>query len=362
MNIQKNIDLAQYSYMRLGGSAKYFIKANSNQDIKLGVEFAKANKLKLHVLGCGANTVFRDGVFDGLVLHVNNMHKTLDSNILELGAGENWDQAVEYSTKSGLSGLEMLSLIPGSCGAAPVQNIGAYGQQISDVIQKLEVFNIEKMDFEIIRGKDCGFAYRKSRFNTTDKGKYIVTKLWLELSASPTVKNFYPDVRKYIETNTSDINANQNIFSTSGRPWDNANPVEATLRALSPDQLRAIVVDIRTQKLPDPSINPNCGSFFYNPIVNQAQYDNLIHSYPDLKSHKTDDGQLKLYAGQLIELAGFKGQVDQSTGMGTWPTQALVVVNYKAQSTKNLLDYISKIQSTLKTKFGIDLVPEPQII
>lgn len=342
MNIQKNVSLANYSTMKLGGKARYFIEVMSENDLISALKFATDQNINTHILGGGSNTIFQQSGFDGLVIKnsISGIQETEqdDSLQLKIGGGENWDDVVALSVERGFTDIAGLSKIPGSCGAAPVQNIGAYGQQVSDVLISLRAYDKESQGFEELTKEQCIFLYRSSRFNTTDKHRFIITSITLRLKKKSAHPPFYVDISTYFADHFIDKSS------------------------VTPEQLRLATSSVRAIKLPDPSAVANTGSFFKNPTVNEATYDKLLVSYPQLKAHKTDDGSLKLYGAQLIDLAGMKDYHDKETGMATWKNQALVVINEHADTSDDLLEFKQKIIDAVQSRFGITLVQEPELI
>ena len=342
MVIKEDVPLSLHCTMRLGGNARYFCEVESEADIDEAAAFAKKNKLKIHVLGGGSNTIFTDDGFKGLIVanrikkFVHETEKGMMTAVV--GAGEEWDDVVKKVIKEGFGDISALSLIPGTVGGAPVQNIGAYGQQISDSIVSVRAYNIKKQKWENILRHSCNFSYRTSRFNQQDKGKFIIATIGMRFIRKKVSGPFYKDVQHY--------------FDTHG----------ISARQVSPADLRKAVISIRRLKLPDPAKVANTGSFFKNPKVSSETYHNLLKHYPDLKSHKTDDGNLKLYAGQLIELAGMKNYHDKKTGISTWKNQALVLVNEEAKTTADLLEFKNKVIMSVHAAFGITLQQEPELI
>lgn len=342
MNILENISLSQHSTMRLGGNARYLCLAESNQDITEAVAWAEQKQVSIITIGGGSNIIWRDEGFDGLII-VNQIlgyqseAQADDSFLITVGAGENWDSLVERTVGEGLSGIEALSLIPGTTGATPVQNVGAYGQEISQTLVSLEAYDLNSHEFVNIDGPACGFSYRQSRFNQQDRGKFIITSLKLKLSKLAPQPPFYGSVQQFLDSN--------NISS----------PTSA--------DIRRAVIEIRRAKLPDPALVANCGSFFGNPIVDQTLAEKIAADFPGLPQMPADQpGKVKIPAAWLIEQAGFKNYNDNQTGMSTWPNQPLVLVNQSAKSTADLLAFKQKIVSEVTNKFAIELVQEPELL
>ena len=341
MRLEKNVSLAKYSTMRLGGRASYAATVSRLQEIKEAVTWAGQKNLPIICVGHGSNIVWRDEGFEGLVL-INRIagrqftEQNSKTAIIRLGAGETWDDCVAWTVKRGLSGVEALSLIPGTAGATPVQNVGAYGQEIAQTLVELEAYDVLKERFTSIANADCGFGYRTSRFKTADRGRFIIASVTLKLSLAPPRPPFYEAVRQY--------------FDRRGI----ANPNAA--------DLRAAVVAIRGAKLPDPAKTANCGSFFANPIVSADQLERLRQAYPEIKFWPQPDGNFKLAAAWLVERAGFKGIHDRQTGMATWPVQALVFINERAESTADLLAFKAKVSGRVEALFGVSLIQEPELL
>lgn len=342
MQIQKNVSLADYSTMRLGGVASELCVISSEEELVEAIKYAKSNNLKVHINGSGSNTIFGPAGFKGLVI-VNSINgiewtKLEDGAQVIIGAGENWDATVAYCVAQEFSDIAALSLIPGTTGAAPVQNIGAYGQQVSDSVVSVRAYDTHNGEFVELSKKECGFSYRQSRFNTSDKDRFIITSIKMRLFRKFESKPFYKDVAAYFESSGVDQNR------------------------VSPAQLREAVSAVRVKKLPDPATVANCGSFFKNPIITQQKFDSLRSDFPELKAHETDDGNLKLYGAQLIELCGLKDYHDPKTGMATWKNQALVLVNEHANTATDLQVFKQMIVNAVKERFGITLVQEPEFI
>ncbi len=327
--------------MRLGGKAAHLSEVKERGDILELVAWAKEHELPTLMIGDGSNIVWRDEGFPGLVL-VNRLmgfetnSAQADSLYFKIGAGENWDTVVERSVAMGYNGIAELSMIPGTAGATPVQNVGAYGKEISDVLVTVEGYDLLTGQSVTIPASECGFGYRTSRFKTTDKGRFFITAVTLLLSKHQPHPPYYESVQKYFEQ------------------YRITSPTVA--------DVRQAVMAIRTAKLPDVKTVANTGSFFGNPIIRREQFSQLQAGNPQIKYWQTDDGQIKLSAAWLIEQAGFKEAHDPETGMATWPGQSLVLINEYAKSTADLLRFKQKIVNAVQAKFGITLEQEPELL
>jgi UDP-N-acetylmuramate dehydrogenase len=341
MNVLDNISLADYSTMGLGGMAAHLTTIDSRMGLLEAISWAQAKKLPVIMIGGGSNIYWRDEGFPGLVI-VNKIQryetfKEDDNEIyITAGAGEIWDVVVERTAQAGLTGIEALSLIPGTVGATPVQNVGAYGQEISHTLVSVEAFDTQIGDFINIPAADCAFGYRTSRFKTTDHGRFYITAITLHLHKGNPAPPFYASVETY--------------FQQHG------------ITDVTPQVLREAVMVIRNSRLPDPAVVHNNGSFFSNPIVSSADLVRIRAGFPDIPTWTMSDGRAKLPAAWLIEHAGFKGAHDAETGMATWPSQPLVLVNEHAKSTADLLKFKQRILEAVQAKFGIDLVQEPELL
>ncbi len=328
--------------MRLGGKARYFAVVTNEDELTEALAFAAQHNLPFHVLGGGSNSIFQDEGFKGIVIaiKIRGVERIAKNDELHLtvGAGEIWDDIVRLTVDEGFTDIAALSLIPGTVGAAPIQNIGAYGQQVSDVITSVRAYDTHTEQFVEIVRSSCNFTYRHSRFNTTDKKRFIVTNITMRLCRKNVDPPFYADIEAYLAAHKIDE------------------------KQVTPAQLRTVVFTIRVIKLPDPTNIASCGSFFKNPVVSSEIFQKLAAEFPGLKSHQTDDGNLKLYGGQLIELCGLKDYHDPATGMATWKNQALVLVNESAKTTSDLLVFKEKITASVQNKFGITLEQEPELI
>ena len=328
--------------MRLGGIADYLVDIHDASELKEAYAWAKAKQLPMIMIGGGSNIFWQDSGYHGLVL-VNKITGYQDliegdgRHRIVVGAGENWDSVVARTTASGLTGIEALSLIPGTAGGTPVQNVGAYGQRISSVLTDVEVFDTLSGEIAHLRTESCDFGYRSSIFKTTAKGRYFIIAITLHLSVGNPLPPFYNAVQEFLERSPSN-------------------------QAITPGVLRDIVIAIRRQKLPDPSVVPNNGSFFANPVVNGDDATRLQTQFPALPCWPGDDGAYKIPAAWLIESVGYKGFHDQDTGMATWENHALVLVNENAKGTADLLAFKQKIVDAVNAKFHITLQQEPELL
>ncbi len=327
--------------MRLGGTVDYLTEAKTKQDLSEAELWAEKHQLPIRVIGSGSNIIWRDEGFKGLLV-INKIHgfKKLSENIAsatyQIGAGENWDTIVEQLVGLKLQGVECLSLIPGTTGATPIQNVGAYGQEIAQTFIELEAYDRMEKSYVTLTNEQCAFGYRTSRFKTVDNGRFLIANITLRLSKLEPSPPFYDYLQKY---------------------FDEQKITEPTLI-----QIRKAVITIRSAKLPDPAKVANNGSFFANPIISDKDFKTLQKKYPKITAWVVPHNKQKISAAWLVEAAGFKGQKDPETGMTTWKHQALVLVNEKAKSTQDLLDYQQKITDTVQTMFGINLEREPELL
>ncbi len=338
----ENVNLALYSTMRLGGNARYVMEITNKHNLVEAASWAAGKNLPILMIGGGSNIVWQDSGFDGLLL-VNKIGGYAETPVSDrlvdvtIGAGEGWDSMVARTVASGLSGIEALSLIPGTTGATPIQNVGAYGQDISETLLDLEAYDLQTKQFVTIAAQDCQFAYRSSRFKTVDRGRFLITHITLRLACDNPQPPFYRAVEDY--------------FGSHG------------ITSFTPQSVREAVIDIRSHKLPDPARVANNGSFFANPIIDTSLAEKLSATFTEMPLWLTDEpDKRKIPAAWLIEQAGFKDYHDTETGMATWKTQPLVLVNEHAASTADLVKFKTKIVDAVFTKFQITLEQEPELL
>jgi UDP-N-acetylmuramate dehydrogenase len=336
--ITKQVSLKSLNTFQIDESCLYYSQARREEVLLASLNFAEETGLRLLVLGGGSN-ILLTGSFDGLVLKIENQGIALlkeeeEKVLIRVAAGENWHSFVQHCLEKDWFGLENLSLIPGSVGAAPMQNIGAYGMEIGPRIHSIRYYHLEKKTFETIPGKDCQFGYRESIFKNSLKGKVIIWEVDFELSRIPAPSIGYGDIKAVLEK------------KGIARP----EPVDVS---------RA-VVEIRQSKLPDPAVLGNAGSFFKNPIIPAEQYEKLKAQWPEIPSYPAGEGLVKVPAGWLIEKAGWKGFREGSCGVHE--KQALVLVNFGDAKGREILSLAHKIIEDIESKTGIRLQPEVNIV
>jgi UDP-N-acetylmuramate dehydrogenase len=340
MDMQTNVSLKDFSTMRLGGVANSMCNVRSAIELEEAVQWAANQNLPVIVIGEGSNIFWGDNGYPGLVIinkimGINKTHEDDKTVTYKIGAGEDWDSVVSMLSGLNLSGIECLSLIPGKAGATPVQNVGAYGQEIADTLVSVDAFDSSIKQHVKISNSECNFGYRSSRFKTTDKGRFFITSINFKLKKSLPLPPFYASLQAYLDLNK--------------------------ITAYTPKIIREAVVAIRSDKMPDWHKIANNGSFFANPIVTKKEYETILAKYPEIAVWEYKDGY-KLSAGWLLEKAGFKGYHDAETGMATSDKTALVLINENAKSTTDLLKFKQKIVKKVQEMFGLVLEQEPELI
>jgi UDP-N-acetylmuramate dehydrogenase len=339
IEIKENINLGDFCTLKIGGNTKYFIEVRSKEDLKEAYSFALNHKLQVFILGTGSNIVFPEDDFNGATFKIEIpgfeiISEDENEAIIKIGAGEKWDNIVKKTVETGLQGIECMSFIPGTSGATPIQNVGAFGQEIADTLVELEAFDKDKQELVIISNLDCKFGYRDSRFKSKDKGKFIITSITLKLKKNTPPTLTYSSLVKYLESKGLQ------------------NP---TLQ-----QVRESVIELRNMKLPDPNIIPNVGSFFENPLIERDELLSLQKRFPNIISFEMSDGKYKLFAGWLIEQAGFKGFKYKRLQIS--PDNALVITNPDHASRVELEELKDLIITTVEDKFGVMLETEPEFV
>lgn len=336
----ERVSLEALNTLRAPAVARYYLKVHNAQELQSALAWAHSHNTQVLVLGGGSNLVFRGNV-NGLVIQVCVRGRywqdiSGEQATLVLGAGENWHESVLYAANSGYRGIENLALIPGTAGAAPVQNIGAYGVELRDTLVSLTAFDRESGELVELSCEDCRFAYRDSLFKQTP-GRYVILDIRLRLSRSRPMQLGYRDLQDYL----------------GGEPGDESG------EQLKPAEVAQAVMAIRRRKLPDPAIIPNAGSFFKNPVVSEADFTALKADNPDLVSYPQEHG-VKLAAAWLIDQCGWKGFRNRRVGVHN--RQALVLINHSRGTGEDVLALAGEIRESVKTRFGVELEIEPGIV
>jgi len=333
-SIQKDFDLKDFNTMGVSSKASFFTDASSVLQLREAIKFAKERKLEILVLGGGSNILFKSD-FDGLVIYNSLKGKELISKTaLRVSGGENWHELVLFCVDNGLGGIENLSLIPGFVGAAPIQNIGAYGVELQDVFVSLEALMIESGKVQTFTKEECRFGYRDSIFKRDLKGKIIIVSVTLSLSKEGKVNTSY----KALAENLSEKGiTNPDIKDVS-----------------------KAVIEIRQSKLPDPKEIGNTGSFFKNPVISTERFNQLKSKYPGIPCYPITERQVKVPAGWLIEQAGWKGK--RKGDAGVHDKQALVLVNHGNATGEEIWNLATEICLSISEKFDITLTPEVNVI
>lgn len=336
MDFHPNIPLKNYTTMGLGGPALFMAEAHTAEDVAVIYRHAKAHSLPIFVLGGGSNVIASDEGYKGIILRMRIagfeiISDDLNSTVIRVGAGELWDNTVKRVIDMNLNGMAALSAIPGTTGAGPVQNIGAYGQEIADTLQSIEAYDSQNDTMVTLQNADCEFSYRESIFRGREKGRYVITAVTFKLSKNSPQPPFYDAVQKYFDEHNIQTYTQQNI--------------------------RDAVTDIRTNKLPDPKLLPNAGSFFKNAIVEQWKLNELRTAYPDMPAYDMGEGKFKLSTGWLIEKTGLKGSVIH--GIRIHDKNCLVLINQSATSYNDLALAREQIIGTIRDTFGVQIIQEP---
>ena len=336
MDVMTNISLKQYTTMKLGGEARYMATADSASDVVSLYRNARKENLPIFVLGGGSNVITHDEVFEGIVL-LNKIKgfevisETDETADVKIGAGEVWDEVVEKAIGLGLQGVEAMSGIPGTAGAAPVQNVGAYGQEIADTLISLEAYDSKTDTIVTISADECDFSYRNSIFRDKEKGRYCILNITLRLNKAEPKPPYYASLQRYIDEND--------------------------IREVNLSVIRVAVLNIRSEKLPDPAELPSAGSFFKNALVEKWKLEELQKEYNDIPNYAMSDGRYKIPTGWLIDKAGLKGY--RSHGMRVYEKNALVLVNDSATGYDDLAAIREEIVQIVFDKFGIKIEQEP---
>ena len=335
MKIQRKQNLTFLNTFKVHATADFFTEVTSENDLEEALDYASVRSIPYEIIGGGSNVLFAQD-FNGMVICIRNKgmvwdkFKDSDKQRVSVSAGENWHSFVTQCVEKNAYGLENLALIPGTVGGAPIQNIGAYGVEVKEFISSVKAYDVIEKKWLIILREDCGFDYRSSIFKTTDR--FIILNVVFEL-----VRNWKPRLNhKELSAKFIDRNATASVVFDE-------------------------ICKLRSEKLPDPSLTGNAGSFFKNPIVNVNEFKELKIKYPDIPHYKTDtSGVLKIPAAWLLDYLGWKGKA--LGGASVSSKHALVIVNSNSASGANILDLAKEMSSSVLDNFGIILTPEVKII
>ena len=338
MKVETNIQLSSLTTMRLGGVASYVATVTTPDEVRVLYLNSQQLNQPLYVIGGGSNLIAHDEGFPGVIalnriMGVDVVSDDAESTVIAAGSGESWDKLVAYSVELGLSGIEAMSGIPGTVGAAPVQNIGAYGQELADTFISLEAYDTQTDSNVLLTWENCDFSYRHSIFRGSEAGRYIITKVTLKLYKKVMEPPFYKSLQALLDEK------------------------QVQPGTITPRVIRESVLSIRADKLPDPALLPNAGSFFKNAIVENWRADDIRKTYDDLPAHKVDEDHVKIPAGWLIETVGLKGGVIE--GMKVHEQNAVVLINESATSYAQLASAREEIINTVRDTFQIHLEQEP---
>jgi len=333
----KNYNLQKLNTLAVPSIAEYFIDVNTDELLFQVLVFAQRSGTPLTILGGGSNVLLSDKI-TGLVVKISTQGREVlvedkSSLTVRFAAGENWHDTVLWCVQRNLYGIENLALIPGTIGAAPIQNIGAYGVELMNCLERVEGLYLSTNEPFLLTNKECLFAYRDSIFKQGMKGKVVITHVTLTLSKEPKLHIEYPALQERLVKNKIDE------------------------ESLSAFDIASAIIAIRQQKLPSPEQIPNAGSFFKNPIVSESTYNKIYKAYPAVVAYPMVNNMYKLAAGWLIDEAGWRGKLLDNICMHRH--QALVLTNPNYCTTKQLLSFVGKVQESILNKFNISLEIEP---
>ncbi len=337
MRLEENISLKQYTTFGCNETGRYFTNIKKTEEVIEAITWCKEKQLPYLVLGTGSNILFTKP-FEGLILKmgiigINKTNETATEVFLSVGAGENWHHFVSYCVQKGWGGIENLSLIPGTVGASPIQNIGAYGVEVQESIESVTALDTQTNHWVTLSNSECTFGYRNSLFKK-EKNRYLITAVQFILKKQPQLRTEYGSIKEILHE--------KNIKNPSLADLSNA------------------IVQIRTSKLPDPSQLGNAGSFFKNPSLSKTNFEELKNNFPELIAYPISDDTYKLAAGWLIENCGWKGA--RKGNVGCYDKQSLVIVNYGQATGKEIYDFSEEIIQSVLTKFNIVLEREVNIL
>jgi UDP-N-acetylmuramate dehydrogenase len=354
--MKTNVNLKPYNSFGFDAVAKYFVEINHVNDLQMLIQSGELKKNKVLILSGGNNILFQNEMFDGLVVYINTkgieiLREDESEVVIRAQAGEDWPDFVRFCVSKDWHGIENLAHIPGKVGAAPVQNIGAYGMELKDSFLQCEAIELATGNKRVFKKEECCFGYRESVFKSELKGQYVITSMDFLLKKNAPLLLEYGNIKTYLEQNGIESPTFQ--------------------------QLHDAICTIRDAKLPDVKQIGSCGSFFKNPVIEKEQFEALQKNYPNMPHYDEPDGKVKVPAGWLIEHCGpstlrqaqgpqssesvsWKGWRDEHVGV--YEKQALVLVHYGGGKGQNIVELAKKIQNSVEAKFGIRIVPEVNFV
>ncbi|MGH1441114.1 MAG: UDP-N-acetylmuramate dehydrogenase [Cellvibrionaceae bacterium] len=353
LSLQPNYDIQSLNTLSVPSVAEFFVTIKSDGDYAPLLSFLKEKKSPLLILGGGSNVLLPSFVA-GIVAKIETKDRELVAEtdtdiIMRFSAGENWHDIVMWSVENGFCGIENLALIPGSIGAAPIQNIGAYGVELESCCEYVDVIFLDSGKKSRLTREQCQFAYRDSIFKGELKDKVLITHVALKFAKEIKSKKEGADK----STKNSSLNLQYPALRSK------LVEIHADIDHLSAEQVAHAVIEIRQSKLPDPQTIPNAGSFFKNPVVHADHLERIKQDYPDVVAYPTENNHFKLAAGWLIDRAGWKGKVVNNIAMHH--QQALVLTNPESASTQQLLDFADKVCASIYKTFSVELEIEPRV-
>ena len=335
LKIFKNYSLHKHNTFRVKVSAKFYAAPETFDELIAILRNYQKTDQDLLIIGEGSNILLTND-FHGMVIHpyikgIKILDKTSDNVIIKVWTGENWDNFVVYCINNGFGGIENLSWIPGSVGACPIQNIGAYGAEVENVIESVTGIQTDSLEQITFTRDKCNFGYRDSIFKQELKGRFIITNVVFKLSRNPVFNTTYGRLQNELAGNKTNLQS-----------------------------IRQAVINIRKDKLPDPDKFGSAGSFFRNPVISKSKFNKLKSDYPDIPSYPANNQDVKISAGWLIEKAGWAGK--QAGDAGVYKKQALILLNYGSATGKQIKELAEEIMISVNNKFGVDLQTEVNII
>lgn len=335
LKVEANFQLGSLNTLKLECIAECYVQVSTTRELQKALSEARLRSANINVLGGGSNLILKR-YLPGMTMHMGLKGRELlgesaDDVVVRLQAGEEWHETVLWANAEGYFGLENLALIPGSVGAAPVQNIGAYGVEIAQMIECVHVVDARNGDIRALTADECSFSYRDSLFKTSEGKHLIISAVDLRLSKRPVVNTSYPALREAVPHNTA-----------------------------TPSDVLTAVVAVRKSKLPDPSVEANVGSFFKNPIVDGVKAEHLQGDYPDMPQYPVDANTVKLSAAWMIDQLGWRGV--EEFGVSVSEKHALVIINKSARYASEVIEFADKLSSAVFQKYGVSLDREPELI